>query len=137
MIIPHCHFEGISNHQLIASVTGITQYPHEMPGVGVDFPDDDPTSDERKPSLMYRGATYSKKTCSNDSLISPNNGHFGSLDCPAGFSKLHGTHFSAFPLYCILLLTLVIFPIFHRPKCHGGDAPHTLDINLNQEKTKA
>ena len=103
MIIPHCKFEGIIS-AAAKDVTNTNQGTTFEGGVSENYPltirhsagggpvarTDDLDGGFRSGALVYRGATYSKKTMKSDDMISPNNGHFGSLDCPAGFSKLHG-----------------------------------------------
>ena len=103
MIIPHCKFEGIisadakevtdTNEDTFFEGGVSENYPftikYKMPP-GTDNRTDDLDGDFRSGALVYRGATYNAKTMKSDEMISPNNGHFGSLDCPAGFSKLHG-----------------------------------------------
>ena len=100
MIIPHCKFEGIISAGA-KDVTTANQgnfffnnvsenYPFTIKAAGGAPDRNDLENGFRSGALVYRGATYSKKTMKSDDMISPNNGHFGSLDCPAGFSKLHG-----------------------------------------------
>ena len=94
MIVPHCHFEGIvmkdieqledGKHKDYFEGKKTDAYPWTLLGV------DPGRTGNDKPVLAYRGATYSNINLQPDKLISPNNGHFGNLDCPAGYPKLQG-----------------------------------------------
>ena len=94
MIIPHCHFEGVEKVGTIQQLTPTSFGNFIRAAANGAYPwktNIDPTdNDNNAPALVYRGATYSSINLQPDQLISPNNGHFGSLDCPAGYAKLQG-----------------------------------------------
>ena len=139
MIIPHCKFEGVieKNTNKIATAAQFSavfdgdvdqSFPFTIQDAGNQ--DDIDGNGFRSGALVYRGATYNKKTLKDDTLISPNNGHFGSLDCPAGYSKLHGMAPFRFRFRCPLL-PLTRDTCARRPERDGGHAPHTLDTSIS------
>jgi hypothetical protein len=148
MVVPHCKFEGVIikkktkigagvdddktfGDMFAASSTKDGPFPFTIKRAPTATKDDD-LDDKgfRSGALVYRGATYNKKTLKDDTLISPNNGHFGSLDCPAGYSKLHGMAPFRFRFRCPLL-PLTRDTCARRPERHGGHAPHTLDSSIS------
>lgn len=99
MIIPHCHFEGIqyANGTYDNSSTPVaegTEPPTSFPVIDdkdqVPENEDDFDNDDRARTacITYQGATWNDKHFKEQNT--KNNGHFGNLDCPAGYNKLHG-----------------------------------------------
>jgi len=154
MIIPHCKFEGVIYKETTniadaaqfntvfkvknfgtatATPTKDGPFPFTIKRAAGP-PDEDIDNGFRSGALVYRGATYTEKTLKDDKLITPNNGHFGSLDAPAGYSKLHGMAPFRFRFrfrFRCPLLPLTRDTCARRPERDGGYAPHTLDTSIS------
>lgn len=89
MIIPHCHFEGIQMVKNEGFGEELPDLPHVDRDAAADEDADfDDNNTSRTACMWYQGATWSDKSLKTQ--LTKNNGHFGTLDCPDGYNKLHG-----------------------------------------------